>query len=194
MQVETYEVPEVDFEGNVESNDEAVALIEKLELDGQRELIHPGRGYRTPYRKMTKEEAVVYGAIFEKKTNIAKYKDEPIPLRVLQVAAHAKSLFKELQVWHKPSADIKDPILVGVNGVEWASDREMFMLARWGDCLVPFAELAQVAAKLLREKAMDDIKAIIETAKTRMGLLESMSDGAFVRGDPKTSVPNVYWG
>lgn len=92
MQVETYEVTELDATGELECEADAVALIEELGLAGQQELI-TGRGktkQRMPYRKMTAEEFRVYNTIFGQKVNIRTYSDEPIPLRVLQVAAHAK--------------------------------------------------------------------------------------------------------
>ncbi len=100
VQVETYEVPEVAYDGTVESSEEAITLIRSLGLQGQEKLISGNKNdVRSPYRKMTKEEFIVYSSLFEDKTPIDKYGDEPIPLRVLQVAAHAKDLFDKLEVW-----------------------------------------------------------------------------------------------
>lgn len=80
MLVETFELEEV-AEQPPELEAEAVALIEKLGLDGQQT--------RIPYRKMTEEETFVYGILCPMRTPLKKYKEGPIPLRVLQVAAHA---------------------------------------------------------------------------------------------------------
>jgi hypothetical protein len=193
VQVETYEVPEVAYDGTVESSEEAITLIRSLGLQGQEKLISGNKNdVRSPYRKMTKEEFIVYSSLFEDKTPIDKYGDEPIPLRVLQVAAHAKDLFDKLEVWHKPNADIKDPILVGCNGESWSSTREYFMLARWGDSLMPFAELATVAAKIMREKLSDALNEGIQKLQSRLDGLPKLSDGAFIRGEESAKVPTIY--
>ena len=154
MLVETYETPEIDCEGTPECESEAIALIESLGLEGQAALLKPKQGggqQRVPYRKLTKYEAFVWEQVCQKKTNLKQYKDAAIPLRVLQVAAHAKDLFDRVYVWHPESADLKDPVLIGVNGHEYG-DQERFLLARWGETLVPFGELAAKAAVLFRAK------------------------------------------
>ena len=146
MQVETYEVPEVDFmTGEEEDSEEAIALIEELGLEGQQDLTK-GDG-RFPYRKMTSEEKFVYELLFGEKTNVRAFSDGAIPLRVLQVISHASGLFDELTVWHKPNADIKDPLLVGTKEVKgtYGPTTEIFILSRWGDSLLPFSELASLA-------------------------------------------------
>lgn len=189
MQIETYEVPEVAAcDGTVESEAEAVALIERLGLEGQRELLNPTKKQeRCPYRKMTAEEFKVYEVILSNKTPLKKFSDGPIPLRVLQVAAHAQELFDHVYVWHAPNADIKDPLLVGINGAcADYGDRQYFLLARWGDVLLPFAELRALAAKLWAEKLRVKFSKIMAEAKAR---LESVNEADCLLMD----APNVYW-
>ena len=110
VQVETYEVGETGFDGeSIECDAESIEIMEKLGLDGQLQLVVSDEGEATariPYRKMTKDEALVFELIFGKKTSLKNFSDEAIPLRVLQVAAHATDIFDQIQVWHKPSADI----------------------------------------------------------------------------------------
>jgi len=170
MQIETYEVTEVDADGKKEDCAEAIALIEKLNLEGQREMLSPEKDARCPYRKMTKEEGFVYGTLCPIKTVIQKFKDEPIPLRVLQVAAHADSLgiYRTIEVWHPESADIKDPVLVGTIGEQYGT-REFYILARWGETLEAFDVLKVQAVKVFRalikgklERILSDVKADIE--------------------------------
>lgn len=144
MLVETFEQTEVDHEGQPECEPEAVALIEKLGLEGQQKLVkrdESGESKRTPYRKMTKEEMFVYRQLCPKVSKLKSYADGPIPLRVLQVAAHAHHLFDEVEVWSAQDSDVKDPVLVGINrspGQFGGTDYSHFLLARWGDELEAF--------------------------------------------------------
>lgn len=161
MLVETYEVTELTADLKPECDAEALALIESLNLNGQMDLAtrsDDGAAKRNPYRHMTREEALVYGLLLPKKTKIADYADGMIPLRVLQVAAHAKEHFTELWVWSPASAADKDPLLVGMTkqpipGMpsHYTRDTE-WLLARWGDVLLPFPELIKQAAVRAREK------------------------------------------
>lgn len=191
MLVETYEVTETMGDGTQECEAEALALIEEMGLEGQQSRVKrtdTGETKRNPYRLMSIDEVFVYGEICPKRTVLTKYADGPVPLRVLQVAAHAKSLFERLEVWHPESAAEKDPVLVGVNGYEW-NPRERFILARWGEELLPFSELMTKAAKLYRDRvrgALADAKALIEADISR---IESLPDTVL-----KTSTVPSYRG
>ncbi len=96
MLVETFEAIETDAGGEVECDAEAIALIEELGLEGQRKLINKtgDAPARNPYRKMSIQERFAFRALMPKHVALDKYSDGPIPLRVLQVAAHAKGMFK----------------------------------------------------------------------------------------------------
>lgn len=167
MLVETYEVPEVDVEGQVECDAEAIALIESLGLEGQQKLLRKNEEddsatTRCPYRKMTKEEAFAYKQLCPEVTSLHKYADGPIPLRVLQVAAHGKEFFQKLEVWHPKNADEKDPILVGINSS--GNTTERFILARWGEVLEPLSDC--LAEAVLKFRAT--YKAAIVRAKNEL--------------------------
>lgn len=151
MQVETYEAVETTEKG-VECDAEALALIEKLGLDGQKKLNVTGEGEgdprRNPYRKLTAQEGFVYGQLLTGRSKLKDFSEGPIPLRVLQVASHAQPLFGYLEVWHSENADIKDPLLLGINGESWRPER--FILARWGDVLEPLEKLVPIAMDIYR--------------------------------------------
>lgn len=154
MLVETYEVEEANSEAAALAADsEATDLIQRLNLSGQLKLTNPETATRFPYRKMTKEEAQVYGILCKMRSRLENYADGIIPIRVLQVAAHVidSRFCDRLEVWHPESADIKDPVLVGIKGPEYG-DRELFMLARWGAELPPFQELKELARKMWMEQ------------------------------------------
>src|SRR5690606_31479142 len=97
MQVETYEVNETLSDGTVEqmSDPESLALIEQLGLRGQETLLGKREAgddvavVRCPYRRMSAEEQNVFAVVCPQVTSLEEYASGPIPLRVLQVAAHA---------------------------------------------------------------------------------------------------------
>lgn len=154
MQVETFEVQEVAEEG-ADLCEEAVRLVEELELEGQRSLSTPDTdARRNPYRVMTVEEAFVYGVLLPRHVPVQSYADGPIPLRVLQVLAHAKSLnfFKSFEVWcPQVPQPHGDPLLIA--SPNWST---FYPLARWGEVLDSFPTLLTKAAKLFRETFKDE--------------------------------------
>lgn len=175
MLVETYEVPEV-AEQPVEVNTECSSLVEELELRGQEKFYNPEEPESADlfcYRKMTAQEKIVIEAICPKRTNIEKYADGPIPLRVLQVVAHVKELRKMemldekgfIVVYHPQNADDPDPYLIYREGLEY-SPRSFYLLARWGDELDNWNILKDKAKKIITaklEKKFAEMKAEMES-------------------------------
>lgn len=184
MQVETFEVYEVDASGKVaevENAAEVKALIEKLGLEGQQQFVEPRQGGTAqviPYRKITKEENFVYSVLCPSKVALSRFGESVIPLRVLQVAAHAKEcgLFKELEVWHVDSAAIKDPVLIGKAG-QWSN--EIYLLARWGEVLEPMSVLAPKAVMLWRERTKAALQEILAAVNSDLASIEMANPIAF---------------
>src|SRR5262249_37661802 len=134
------------------ADSEAAELIQKLDLKGQQTLLNSETVSRFPYRKMTLEESKIYAVLCPNVTRAHEYSDAIIPIRVLQVLAHAQELnfCDRFYIWHPESADIKDPVLVGVKGPEYG-DQERFILARWGEELPSLEELREKAIKKWRD-------------------------------------------
>ena len=201
MQIETFELQEVTDQG-VEQSAEAVAICEKLGLSGQLERGKDASGTRFSYRKMTALEGRVYGVLCPRKTEIAKYSDEPIPLRVLQVAAHGREMFDTLEIWHPDNADIKDPVLVGIKdpvlvgikGTSWSGER--YILARWGEVLDSLDVLKSMAAKIVRSKIADKLAEADQKLQSDKVLSLTLSDDAVLesesRGYGYNSLRNGY--
>lgn len=171
MQVETFECTETASEP-IEATEEAVSLIEELGLSGQMELVRPKTdnrpAARCPYRHMTEEERFVYQTVCPQIYEIRKYNATPIPLRVLQIAAHVTSLgiCGRLQVWDNVEDKVKDPVLVGVIGdYDW-DIKARFILARWGEVLETFSVLLNRAAAVHRQKLIDEAKSILTQAQS----------------------------
>lgn len=192
MNVETYEVEETKNElGIMAADAEAQELIEKLGLSGQNSLLNQETCTRFPYRKMTKAERLVFALLFPERESLASYKDSIIPIRVLQVAAFVKD-FKgapchDLKVWHCGSAK-EDPLLVGHTS-EYGG--EFYLLARWGDALPSFDDLAEKARALWTAKAKSKIQNEIAKWNQDEANLESLATEAIRTGSVK-SANNSY--
>ncbi len=180
MKVETFECVETAAEP-IEACEEALALIEQLGLEGQQELTvkkDSSRDSRCPYREMTAEEAFVYGVLCPQSVKLKEYKATPIPLRVLQIAAHADSLgmFKEFDVWDRVSVAVKDPVLVAYAPNKRSSWRnDTYILARWGEELETFSTLLKRAIEMKREQCMSHLETVTSKAKMLLDNIDSLS-------------------
>jgi hypothetical protein len=175
MVVETYECEEV-AEATPEQSEEAIALIAELGLEGQEELVarkgkHDSR--LSPYRLMTIDEIFVYSQICPAHTPLNKFKAEPIPLRVLQVASHAREHFKGLEVWSREGAEVKDPVLVGWTGDSW--NKTYSILARWGEALDEWPAVVNAAMKLWREHSKANLEHIAKRVRDDLEAIGAMA-------------------
>ena len=158
MQVETYECSETAAEP-IEACEEAVGIIEALGLEGQKALVatDDGPAKRCPYREMTDEERFVFGVLCPTKTPLTRYNAGPVPLRVLQIAAHANSLgiYRRLDVWHVAKQHEPDPVLIGIIGDSDWSISGRHLLARWADELESWPVLLKRAIDRKRAQVAD---------------------------------------
>lgn len=165
LQIETFECTET-AEEPIELSEEAAELIERMGLTGQASFIkRDDKGSvesRCPYRLMTEEEISVYRTLCPSEVKIEKYDAAPIPVRVLQIAAHAKQVIPgvSLLVWDKEKNEVKDPVLVGCTGYEWSPDKT-YILARWGEQLDTFATLFDMASKAVKGRLEADAKKLL---------------------------------
>jgi hypothetical protein len=194
MLVETFEVTETYSDGSVECEAEALELIEKLGLVGQKKLVTRGGDdaeTRIPYRKMKSDEALIYKAICPETSKLASFSDSAIPVRVLQVAAHAVCLFDEVLVWHAKNADVKDPVLVGRNAAtaERGWTEELYILARWGEELLPLDELAVIGGKIIKASRLAALRGLVAKAQAAIAACEATSDAHAVSLDRN---PHAY--
>lgn len=199
MIVETYEVDEVK-QATVEQDLEAKEIVEALGLEGQAKLYNPqaqDSGERPfPYRKMTAQEKWVYERILPVKTKLKNYEDGAIPLRVLQVAAHASKLIEgrggecNLYVWHPANADYKDPLLVLRDGGDWGAQK-FWILARWGDELEEFAVLANKAKEIYRTKCLAKLEECKQQIEVWLRSADAKVHEHYLSGT--AGEPATYW-
>ncbi len=174
MQVETFEATELDERMQPEDAAECATLAEKLGLKGQARFAgaaDDGRARRIPYREMTKEERAVYGILLPARDSVENYARGPIPLRVLQVLEHARSLgiYTGFRVWHDHAAP--DPVLVGEVGYS-----AMHLLARWGESLEPFSQMRRRAVEKFKAAARLKLQKIARQVQADLEGLEQITD------------------
>jgi hypothetical protein len=155
-QVQLYEIEDVRIETPAQS-EEALALIESLGLKGQATQTETKTDVRFPYRQMLNEEQFVFSVLCPSKHDVHAYAD-PIPLEVLKTLAYAKSLKDSrlgyFEVWTADASATKDPVLVG-RKTEYSG--ESYLLARWGDELLPIEVLLPDALKRWWAKRIDKL-------------------------------------
>lgn len=199
MVVETYEVEEVK-QATVEQDAEAKALVEALGLEGQSKLYNPqpedSDERPFPYRKMTAQEKWVYELLLPAKTKLKNYEDGAIPLRVLQVAAHAAKLMEgrlgefNLYVWHPQNTDYKDPLLVLREGGDWTAQK-YWILARWGEELEEFAVMANRAKELYKQLCLAKLEECKQQIEVWMRSADAKVHEHYLKGTSGT--PSAYW-
>lgn len=193
VKVESFECHETAAEP-IEATEEAVAILESLGLKGQKELLSTDKHEvvrRCPYRQMTIDERFVYKVLCPREYTLADYKNSPIPLRVLQIAAHAHGtgLFDRLMVWDKGTAAEKDPVLIGVEKDKKETWRENFyILARWGEELEAFVVMLKRALDGKRQSLKDQAKSAFVKAKGEVENVANMTDEDIMRHGPTSSI------
>ena len=172
MKVETFEQNEVMDDGTVEKNDDpqALEIIERLGLRGQKMLMSGDDTTRAPYRQMTPLEKAVYSSLFTRHSELCDYDGGMIPVRVLQVASHARELgiFNRIEIWSEEGIP-KDPVLVGLQGTQY--EKVTFILARWGNALESLdvlTEKARVAIRLRIKRQLEDSLRNIQSHLTNL--------------------------
>jgi hypothetical protein len=193
MQVETFECQETATE-TTEISQEAIALVERLNLAGQLSLIDRSSDIevpqRCPYRQMKADEQFVYTLLCPNKESVDHYAGSPIPLRVLQVLEHAKSLniFESFHIW-SAEGQIKDPVLVAMQPVACSTwSKLVFILARWGDKLDAFSQLATKAGEIQRGRFKTALIRRASMTRNDLELLDNLPADSFIG----KSVPSTY--
>lgn len=184
MQVETYEVEEPKAEPQVEA--EAIELIEKLGLKGQKSLVvDTGTEMRLPYREMSKTEKAVFEAIFPEATKVEEYAAGVIPVRVLQVLAHGRELFAEVTVRYGEAGS--EAMLFGSDG-KYGGKR--YALARWGNNLQPFEKLREAARKIVKAEFETKLKECVGKCNAMIENVDGLT-AKHLAGE-QVSIPTVY--
>lgn len=186
MQVEVYDMRELNSETlQPEPDQEAIDLARELGLEGQLSRVKSDGtiDIRHGYEVVTDDQQAVMEELFGAFTAVDRYDDGPIPVRVLKEIAFAREHFDHLLVIHAPGAQIDDPILVGVEGAFYGGTkgrsrevfgmgaRKVYLIARWGDALQSWAELARQAEQAARTRLLAELRSASTRIATAIALL-----------------------
>lgn len=170
-----------------EFTDEAKALVEKLGASEQHRFYD--RAQPAAYRKMTPLEYAVYKVVLPERQEIKDFKACPIPLRVLQIGAHAQEcLSGTLVVWHAGEGK-DDPLLTLRDGHSY--NGTYYLLARWATELEEFSVLLEQAVKKLTAKTRTELAAGKMQLDSWIATLEDQVRTRLMEG--KTDTPSVHW-
>lgn len=187
MKVETYEIEEMKAEPQMEA--EAVELIEKLNLGGQKSLVvDTGSGEtRIPYRETTKAERIVFEAVFPKCEKVEAYSAGIIPVRALQVLAHGRELFERVDVRY--SEDGQEAMIFGINGRY--STEKWFSLARWSTgALRTFEKLREEAREVIKLDFEKKLRGCLDKCNVMMQGIDGLVSERLL--GQEVSLPAVY--
>lgn len=139
-----------------EKIDEWKAKCEELGLTEQLALSTPGKS-PIPFESMNTVSNRVYTTLCPAKVKYKTYRKTAIPLEVLSLIALAEKehYFEEIEIWYDDKTP--DPLAVGILKAQtW--DREMFLIARWGDVLRPFEELKEKAMQIYKNTSLLNLR------------------------------------
>lgn len=171
-----------------EFTEEALALLEKLGAASQSHF-YKQDGQVFPYRKMSPYEHAIYKIVLPVREPIAKFRACPIPLRVLQIGAHASELMDgELVIWHQGEGK-DDPLLTLREGPEYSGS--YYLLARWAEVLEEFSVLVQQAIAINTEKVRAEL--LSKKAELQSWIDNCNAMVAARLRDGKVDGPSVHW-
>jgi len=160
MEIETYaKKPKVNIQPKSDISPFDLIREERLKrfgFKGQREMAEYGEKIQRAnlfYDKLSREDCGVWSAFlptkyqynFDEGLGWSKYKFDVIPDEILAEIEEAYSLklFDNLLIW-TPEIRMSDPILLGRISNPIArryEDHGYFLIARWGESLLPFEEI-----------------------------------------------------
>ena len=180
MKVETFECQETAAEP-IEMAEEAIRMIDELDLEGQRALVSKDKNdqpTRCPYSEVSKEQAFVIRYCTPRSVDVKQYSAGHIPVRVLQVIAHAMSIGMEDITVHRNDLEVVDDLIVtGTMALDpdRTYNKTTFLLARWGKELTNWAKLSQtalIAYKAMVKNKFSEIKSIIASEEAALGAID----------------------
>lgn len=158
MAIETYLLEEnADVITDVELNEEWHQKVSELELEGQKKIVSPGKS-PIPFPFMNENMLKVYSELCPVKDKVQNYQMSAIPLKALSLIALSQKemYFDYIEIWHSNTKP--DPIAVGSLIPEadktktWNAQK--YIIARWGDELESFPELAKKAMDIWKQRTL----------------------------------------
>lgn len=141
-----------------ENAEEWTKICEELGLQKQLQKSGKIEKVGNPYMKIDPRSERVYKMLCSAVIPYKEYDASTLPLEVLQEIRRCEEngWFHEIQIWYDDKSP--DPFLVGVETKQWGSPK--FLIARWGDELIPFEQMIA--------KAIDRFKTAYKRALDRL--------------------------
>lgn len=144
---------------NLHENAEEWSLIcSELGLDKQLQKAGKIEKVGNPYQKVDPRSERVFTMLCPVKVPFKEYEAGTLPLEVIQEIQRCQhnAWFYKIEVWYDDKSP--DPFLIGYDSKEWNANK--FLIARWGDELLPFEQLVS--------KAIDRFKTVYNRALDRL--------------------------
>lgn len=123
-----------------ENADEWSSICQELGLEKQLQKSGVKERVGNPYMKIDPRSQRVYEMLCPVKIEYGKYEASTLPLDILQEIkrCHENQWFPKMEVWYDDKSP--DPFLIGYDNKDtWQGNK--FLIARWGDELLPFEQL-----------------------------------------------------
>lgn len=187
MEIEIYEDVELrELQDDTERRTHQ-AIASSLNLDTQ--MAFSSSDAPSPYTEVDSYTRAVYVAVFDQSAQLVAYK-QPIPNRILMLiqigVEHGWWQLEDLHVrW---SGAVEDPVLYRKPEDAPSYSDRMILIARWGDALLPFPELAKKAVELARAKSGQQLREKIAILTSRLDNLDAEVAAAFAGGSTSVSL------
>lgn len=149
-----------------EDGEEWQSICQELQLNNQ--LAKTGKVERVgaPYMKMDPRTERLFEILCPVSTTIEEYTASTIPLDVLKEVKRCKDnqWFPMIMVWYDDKSP--DPIVIGYEKDQYQGHK--YMIARWGDEILPFEQLFTKAIDRLRDAYRRALSMLISDCKTRL--------------------------
>jgi len=156
---------EPELETLQENAEEWEQLCTGLELKLQLKKIGKVEKIANPYMRLDPRTERVYEMLCPRKELYTDYKAGTLPLEVLQEINRCKEneWFPVIAVWYDDKSP--DPFLIGYDSKK--ADANKFLIARWGDELLPFEQLMAKAINRFKEAYGRALNRLIQDCESR---------------------------
>jgi len=163
---------EPELETLPENSGEWEQLCTDLHLQNQLKKVGKVEKMPIPYMKLDPRSERVYQMLCSAKVLYTAYDASTLPLEIVQEIHRCKEneWFYKMEIWYDDKSP--DPLLIGYDSKKW--DANKFLIAQWGDELLPFEQLV--------DKAINRYKTAYKRALNRL-ILDCESRKKDVEGD-----------
>lgn len=165
-----YREPELDeLIQNADKNQEWSELCFHLGMEGQLSTIkrssddETSTGNPIPYMAINKRWLKIFKTLCPDKIEYKKYKFSTVPLDGLKeilLCVHQK-YFDVVEIWWDNV--VKDPLIIGIINGKYSSDKQHYLIGRFGDEILPLEMLEQKAIQRIVSHLKNTVEKVSKT-------------------------------